>query len=224
MSDLIDLRKFVQEGADIAWNIVPTTIVIADSYRASPRKISKIVPYTDGGFGVMLPYHNHRRGYLSMHEVKYGGVHSMDHSGIVREYTLDGQVKLSLHPDGFVQFSSAGGRVISGRDPRTGKPRGLGIMSSPFSKPVSSGPAFGMTVWGLNQFKTAGRSRGNQRVLAIDERSFEYERNTQRGWNAYMVAGYLVPMDRRAGVFNFRGELWARLALPSWHGHPAEVP
>jgi hypothetical protein len=43
-------------------------------------------------------------------------------------------------------------------------------------------------------------------------------------WNTYMVAGYLVPMDRRAGVFNFRGELWARLALPSWHGHPAGVP
>ena len=45
----------------------------------------------------------------------------------------DRRLKLSHHPDGFVQFSGEG--VLSGRDPN-GAARGMGVMSWPLAAPV----------------------------------------------------------------------------------------
>jgi hypothetical protein len=46
-------------------------------------------------------------------------------------FTVEDRAKLSYHTDGFVQFSSENpGRIISGRDPSTGEPKGPGGLAN----------------------------------------------------------------------------------------------
>src|SRR5436190_17943309 len=110
------------------------------------RKITKTVPYSDGGFALLVPYHSARVGYLTKMPVDYSkrGEILVERAEIV-EYTADDRVKLSYHPDGFVQFSGErAGKIISGRDPDTGEPRGIGVLTNPMREPMASGPNCGM--------------------------------------------------------------------------------
>lgn len=69
------------------------------------RKITKIMPYGGGGFAVLVPYHETRRGHLLKYPVDYRiGEMEMPFEEAT-EYSAEDRAKLSLHPDGFVQFS-----------------------------------------------------------------------------------------------------------------------
>src|SRR3712207_2710307 len=63
------------------------------------------------------------------------------------------RIKLAHHPDGFLQFSGQG--LISGRDPQ-GNIRGIGVISWPLDSPPR-GPAFSLTMRGLEYFERADR-------------------------------------------------------------------
>jgi hypothetical protein len=72
------------------------------------RKITKVVPYSDGGFALLVPYHAARRGLLTKIPVDYArGEMLVDQADKV-EYTADDRVKLSYHPDGLCSFRESG--------------------------------------------------------------------------------------------------------------------
>jgi hypothetical protein len=103
-------------------------------------------------------------------------------------------VKLSLHPDGFTQFSGENpGKILSGRDPNTGEPKGLGLYSQPFSRPVRSGPTFALTFWGLPDFEQINATDRN--VLTFSQDSLYYRRCTPDTWGGdYLIEGFLFPL------------------------------
>jgi hypothetical protein len=115
-------------------------IVLAEESMV-PRRISKIITMADGGYAVLAPYHAAREGWLAKYQVDYRGTESrIVPFGDMTHYTAADRVKLSHHWDGFVQFSGESpGKIVSGRDPSTGQPRGLGVQSAPIRVPTTSG-------------------------------------------------------------------------------------
>lgn len=99
-------------------------------------------------------------------------------------FTADDRVKLSYHVDGFAQFSSENpGKIISGRNPKTGEPRGLGLFTHPLSVPIVSGPSLGVTVRGLEEFEKAEE---NEDLIILEPDDFYYRQSTPiaaNGWS-----------------------------------------
>ena len=110
-----------------------------------PRKLTKVKSYPGKGkgFQVLMPYHCARSGVVTTVPVDYnmpGGIMcSVSHSECI-SFTAEDRVKLSYHGDGFAQFSGeVGGKIISGRDPITKEPKGVGLMTYPLI--LQLGPA-----------------------------------------------------------------------------------
>lgn len=129
---------------------------------AEPRKITKIVSLKDGGFSILTPYHQAKRGFLAKLPMPKGvGPHSRRWSDGVT-FTAENRVKLSYHVDGFAQFSGeSSGKIISGIDQTTGKPKGLGVHSNPLLTPTWSGAVAAITVFGIDDYlRTTDETRG----------------------------------------------------------------
>ena len=171
------------------------TICIREGPDVGLRKITKIVPYTDGGFAIMLPHHAAKQGCLIKHRVRYGlGDHAISRDEM-DTYTSEDRVKLSIHPDGFVQFSGENPRkIISGRDPNTGQPKGLGLFSRPLDQPILSGPTFGVGVWGLADFDLL-INLGQRGTMVFDESDLYYRNCTSSTWNAYLIEGFVLSTE-----------------------------
>ena len=134
------------------------TVAIRPAAGKPLYKITKIVSLNGGGFSVLTPYHKARSGFLFKQAINprmfdKAGTHLMRWTDCAG-FTAENRTKLSYHVDGFAQFSSENvGTIISGRDPNTGEPKGLGVMARPFSNPSTSGPSVGISVWGLEDFE-----------------------------------------------------------------------
>jgi hypothetical protein len=156
------------------------------------RKLSKIVLYKNAiGFAVVLPYHQSRKGLLAKHPVKYDRrVYTFSAGSFVEQYVVSDTVKLSVHFNGLVQFSSAGKTpIISGIDRTTGLPKGLGLQARPLIHPRLTGPTFGGTVWGLDDFDIlAPRDLIASPTLVWNETDYYYRRCTPKDWNSYVFA------------------------------------
>jgi hypothetical protein len=151
----------------------PTTVAIQDASGVN-RKIAKIIHHSEGGFAVMVPYHKARTGILLKIPLDYDvkGASWVPLEECIG-YSCDDRVKLSFHPDGFVQFSGENpGKILSGRDPDTGQPRGLGLMSNPLLHPIRSGPTFGISAWGLEEFEELEPTRDDVVFFSQDEMYF----------------------------------------------------
>jgi hypothetical protein len=153
-----------------------------------PRAISKILPLSDGGYSMLAPYHAANEGWLFKHDVDYS-VQEMDsHFSEMQHFVASDRVKLSHHWDGFVQFSGENPqKIISGRDPQTGQPKGLAIMSAPIWRPITSGPTFGVVAWGMTDFKQVTQARDTDVVFDASEIYHEY--STPDNFNACHVEG-----------------------------------
>ncbi len=178
-------------------NIVqPKTVVVTDSDGVA-RKITKIIPFSDGGVAIMVPYHEANTGWLLKMPVNYGvaGAHLVPIAEST-EYSAEDRVKLTYHPSGFVQFSGEkAGKIISGLD--AGKPKGLGIMTNPLSSPISSGPSFGIVAWGLSEFQSF---TGGADVLTFSNHEM-YHRGCKPGTqNAIAIECFVLPPRYWAGV------------------------
>lgn len=118
-------------------------------------KICKVWFGSDGSYYVTAPYHPDRAAFLAKYRVNYAlGKITVPFEEMVDRGGLDDDdrsLKLSHHPDGFVQFSGAG--VLSGKAD-DGTIRGMGLQSWPLTTPVL-GPAFGMTIRGIEKFPPA---------------------------------------------------------------------
>ena len=69
------------------------------------------------------------------------------------------RVKLSLHFDGFIQFSGKNSsQITSGVDRETNQPKGLGVKGNgPFY--ITSGPVVATSIWGLDDFDLLGNKQ-----------------------------------------------------------------
>lgn len=188
-----------------------TTIAIKEP-EGTIRKITKIVPYKEGGFAVLVPYHTARKGYLAKHRVDYRENDLHIRRTEITEYSADDRVKLSFHKDGFVQFSGEkAGKIVSGRDPESGEPKGLGILlEHPLFNPITSGPTFNIIAWGLSEFEAIqGTSPVN--TLVFSEEDFYYRRCTPDSCNAYLIEAFLFSQYYWSGTQYRQGRL--RLSL-----------
>ena len=146
------------------------TIAIRPAVGVEPRKITKIVSLKDGGFSVLMPYHQEKSGYLAKLPMPQGvGPHVRRWSEGVT-FTAENRVKLSYHADGFAQFSGeSSGKIISGIDPATGRPKGLGVRSNPLLTPTWSGAVAAITIWGIDEYLTTKDSASGTIIYERDE-------------------------------------------------------
>jgi hypothetical protein len=190
-----------------------TTLVIKPSADGSPRKVTKIISYRDGGFGLLAPYHAAKQGFVTKTMVDYSKTQHQVQLETTERFAASDRVKLSYHPDGFVQFSGENtGRIVSGRDAVTGEPKGLGFMTNPLSSPVLTGPSFGISCWGLDDFQVQkGKPHGD--LITFDEDDFVYEHCDESTWGSYGISFFVFgplfqPYVRKTGPRQFELDLW----------------
>lgn len=180
-----------------------TRIVIRE-HGLKPRRISKVIPYKSGGFGITAPYHSARKGWLSKFPVDYSKT-TIRTPIEGTTYTAEDRVKLSFHPDGFVQFSGEQpGRIVSGRDD-SGEPKGLGIVINRLGTRLATvGPNFALGLWGLEDFEEAKNLKD---AILFEEEDFYYRNCTESDWNAYLLEAFIFPRHRplKAAVITPRG-------------------
>ena len=157
-------------------------------------KLCKIWFGADGSYYVTSPYHPAERALLMKATVNYAdsAMRSYFHEALDLASAEDDnrRIKLSHHPDGFLQFSGEG--IISGKD-SDGNIRGIGVMTWPLDEPVS-GPAFSVTVRGIEQFQTVGATTDDLCVFSRDEIS------ATPGWNQLVLEGHYLPAAWRRFV------------------------
>jgi hypothetical protein len=117
-------------------------------------------------------------------------------------FTTEDRVKLTYHTDGFAQFSSENpGRIISGRDPETGEPKGLGLLTRPLATPIVSGPSVGVTVWGIEEFEMADES---EELITFEPEDWYYRKSSPSEANSWQLAIYAFA-TRHVPPVRFRG-------------------
>lgn len=213
---------------------VASRVILDTTETARAVKVMQIQPYAGGGFAVLAPYHVERQGFLIKHEVDYTSKEMLIPRSEWIEYSADDRVKLSFHPDGFVQFSGENPRrILSGRDEATGEPKGLGlVMQHPLYEPITTGPTFGMVVWGLSDF-AAAKPEDYQGGLVFSDRDFHNKDHYLRPWiraksrenpykdPAYNIEAFVLPRRLLSQVQIGRpGESVVRIFHPSyqWRG------
>lgn len=155
----------------------------------TPRQITKIVGMADGGFAVTVPYHSERTGFLFRMAVDYSQTSIETGVEEMVPYTADDRVKLSLHLDGFVQFSGERpGRVLSGRN-SDGSAKGLGLVKNPLNEPLrTGGPMFGVSAWGVEEFDELP----NKKAAIVFREADLYNRDcTIDDFSGYLIEGFV---------------------------------
>ena len=145
---------------------------IAFESKTGRRKLFKLWFGSDGSYYVTVPYHPAKKAVLLKQTVNYvtsvprtvdGGDFVSVEQAIDIASADDARIKLSHHPDGFLQFSGKG--LLSGRNP-DGSAKGIGILSWPLSQGCR-GPAFGVTISGVDDFEPVGT--GNNSLCLFRE-------------------------------------------------------
>jgi hypothetical protein len=193
--------------------VVATTISIRPSNDATAHKVTKVTGYADGGFALLAPYHTAQSGVLTKRLVDYTTQQDVVSIAEMETFSASDRVKLSYKPDGFVQFSGeSGGRIASGRDPLTLEPKGVGIMATPMSVPVITGPAFGITVYGLSDFVARKRTRGDSLVFGPED--FVYDHCDEDTWGAYNLSFFIFGGEFQPHVCQIGP---SEYVMPLWH-------
>ena len=169
------------------------TVAIRTAEGQKPRKLTKVIGLNGQGFSVLTPYHTARSGYLYKMpmDLRRLGVRTISWDEVVA-FTAEDRVKLSYHIDGFAQFSSeAPGKIISGRDPKNGEPKGLGLLARSLAAPSISGPSVGVQAWGLEDFEEA---EDNDEVILFEPKDFYYRQCDAHNANIWHLAIYAFPV------------------------------
>jgi hypothetical protein len=173
-------------------------------------KLFKFFYGKDGSYYVTSPYHYENKAAL----LKMTRNYALNEENIPFEDAIDFalaeddecRIKLSHHPDGLVQFSGEG--ILSGKD-SSGNILGIGIMSWPLDRPVS-GPAFSVTIRGVEQFKLANNISENSCVFKHDELT------PMPKANILIVEGhYFPPLWRRFIQTRIDGEKFIEIIHPN---------
>lgn len=132
-------------------------------------KICKIFFGADGSYYVTSPYHPVQKAVLMKMTVNYS-LHQIvvPYEELIDVASADDdekRLKLSHHPSGFIHFSGEG--ILSGKN-SDGTIKGIGVESWPLTDPVS-GPAFGITLLGVDQFDQAATLKGSSCIFSSEE-------------------------------------------------------
>ncbi len=165
---------------------------------------------------MLAPYHAAKEGWLYKHKVDYRKEEMSLEISDMQHFIASDRVKLSHHWDGFVQFSGVNPqKIMSGLDAETGEPKGLAIMSAPMWKPITSGPTFGILVWGPTDFKQVTDTRETDVVFHSNE--IYYERSAPYHFNAYHVEGWVFSASMWDGVRGSGNDLRLSMSFPNKH-------
>jgi hypothetical protein len=182
------------------------------------RKLFKVVPYSSGGFALVLPrLVDLQTGRLEKTLVTYKryGTHLDIKRDESQQYSASDIVKFSYHPDGFVQFSSAtNSRITSGRNP-DGTPKGLGLLSWPLNNPISTGPSMTITLWGLDKFAKELPTKVDKRFVFETKEAVKHQKAifVKDDQTAYAMALYIIPNSISGNVIDKDGKKTANLAM-----------
>ncbi len=132
-------------------------------------KLCRLFFGPDGSYYVTSPYHPSGEAVLMKMTVNYAHpemaiplTQAIDIASVDDD---EKRLKLSHHPDGFLQFSGPG--ITSGRDTE-GNIRGIGVMSWPLDAPIL-GPAFALAVRGVEKFEQESRPKGETCTFRHEE-------------------------------------------------------
>jgi hypothetical protein len=198
---------FSKAGTDtVPFKPVDVRVLVRTTPNGPYHKLTKIVPYADGGFAVLVPYHKERCGWLAKMPVDYNKTAFPVANAECVNYSAEDRVKLSYHADGFVQFSSeTPGKITSGRDPITGEPKGLGLITQPISDPIRTGPTIVVVAWPLADFEVEPAPRETD--IRFDAHEMYYRHCTPEMANAVMLEGFVFHKILWSGVRrNEKGE------------------
>lgn len=168
--------------------------------------LCKLVFGGDGSYFVTAPYHPHDRAVIAKFTVNYAKeeqryplTDALD-IGVLED--ADRRLKLSHHPDGFLQFSGHG--VVSGRDAE-GEIRGIGVQSWPLYKPTL-GPSFSVA---FSSPGACGRrvDAGKPRERIVFSES-EIEHMRPNGMAGLILTGYYFPVQWREFVIRWPDGTW----------------
>ena len=186
------------------------------SYRIAYERGGKIFRLTrvvfggDGSYYVAAPVHPTQRAVLAMFTVNYAQQESKlalsEAVDLAEAEGEDKEIKLSHHPDGFMQFSGAG--LVSGRDD-AGEIRGVGVTTWALTEPIR-GPAFAIAFTDLEQFASETSATGS--TLLFTEADVtplpEADQIVLEGY-------YFPPLWRRFIRRDHRGELTISVFHPA---------
>lgn len=181
------------------------TIAVRPAEGETARKITKIIGLNGDGFSVLTPYHKAKSGfvYKNLMDLETLGQRWVPFSECVG-FTAEDRVKLTYHVDGFAQFSGENpGNIISGRDPNTGEPKGVGLFTRRLKNPIVSGPSVGITVHGIEDFEPVNEARDNP-VIVFEPNEVYYRRSSPQTANCWHLAIYAMGIGS-APPLRYRG-------------------
>jgi len=177
----------------------------------------------DGSINFFFPYCKRKDAFVFQHTHIYkGGSQEIKPTQIRREFIIDKECKLSIHKSGFVQLSGNG--ILSGIE-WNGKPKGVGIFSSPLSKPVFSGPTIGFQCWGVNKgFKKLISRKKDVQYIILDQNDFHPRMIEHRkDGHSYTLEFWVFPKEANEFVYEFKGEPFINHIIPNYIHSPGAI-
>lgn len=182
------------------------TYTVAYDPGDGPMDLCKIIFGGDGSYFVTAPYHPHDRAILAKFTVNYAkpdqGFFLSDAVDIGVLEDTGQRLKLSHHPDGFLQFSGHG--VVSGRD-QAGNIRGIGVKSWPRFRPTL-GPSFSVAWSSPVACGRRSQGRESENRLVFEEDEIEHMRSP--GVEGLILTGYYLPVPWREFVVRWPDGSW----------------
>ena len=163
------------------------------------------------GVAASVPYHPVKNGWLFKTPIQYDRREYVAPLSESKHFTVSSTVKLSLHMDGFVQFSSGDGqRIISGYNHEIAQAKGLG-QKAPNPIRVSTGPLFGIVLQGLHEFK----ERSTELVELFEtEDLWRHYRFTSKEDTAYNLEVFMFPLSLLSHAVSIGNKRILRRYLP----------
>ncbi len=97
--------------------------------------------------------------------------------------------------------------------------KGIGVMTSPLSEPIRTGPTFGITAWGIEQFDEV--SHGDSATMIFEETDCYYRRCTPGVANGWLVEAFVFPARYWAGVRACSTGLFLKMAFAGFEASGA---
>lgn len=192
------------------------------------RVLSLIASKNDGSISVFFNYCKEKRALVMRHKRKKtrGLFRTIDKTDVTGEFEMEFDVdttaKLSLHRSGFVQLSGKG--IVSGVDPKTGKPKGVGVFSSPLDTPVSSGPTFGFGCWGLDKgFELLQKQETNSQYIILNKSDFTARNLPVGDPKSYVLEFFIFPKEANEYVYVYKGKPYINHIIDNYYHQPGAV-
>lgn len=184
---------------------------ILSRHKKNIHKLLKITPHADGGFNVLMPYCKIKKGYVFKWDKNYSKkIEYISQDDMIQDFSINKNTKLSIHKSGFVQFSGQG--ILSGIDRYTNKPKGMGVQSSPLSRPIKSGPTFGAVIWGISLYDRYTKVSNTANILLFEEEDIYLRYNSEPllgqviDWDSLAIEGFFFGNELLPHVYKINGE------------------